>query len=166
MSRRLVQMIFVSVPLWVSVGWAADEDLGPAAEFVGAERCGKCHKSAMEAWQKSAHRRAQQALSGKQVQDARCVRCHGVDVQKVAGVQCESCHGAGKTYARRYVMKDKELSRIVGLDPPSEKTCQRCHTESAPKIRASNFGEMLQRIAHGQDKPEPEPEPKSKSKSK
>jgi hypothetical protein len=154
MPHRLGRTILLLIPLWVSVGLAADENLGPAAEYTGAHRCGRCHESALAVWHKSAHQRAHRALSEKQARDPRCVRCHGVSSPKVAGVQCESCHGAGHLYAKRYVMKDKVLSRIVGLTKVDEKSCRRCHTETAPKIRTPKFSDMIMRIAHGLDQPE------------
>jgi hypothetical protein len=69
----------------------------------------------------------------------------------VGGVQCESCHGSGIYYAKRYVMKDRELARIVGLVDVAAKTCQRCHTESTPSIQAFDFRRLWEVIAHGQD---------------
>ncbi|MBN2497465.1 MAG: hypothetical protein JXR96_22930 [Deltaproteobacteria bacterium] len=120
-------------------------------EFVGEGRCQDCHRSAHQVWKASAHARAHEALSGAQSADPRCTQCHGVAVRGVAGVQCESCHGAGHYYAKRYVMRDEVLCRIVGLDEVGEKTCKRCHTENNPSIRAFDYPAMWRIVQHGRE---------------
>ncbi|MCX7959164.1 MAG: hypothetical protein N3B13_08965, partial [Deltaproteobacteria bacterium] len=61
---------------------------------------------------------------------------------------CEACHGAGKYYAQEYVMKDKELSKLIGLKIPDEKSCEKCHTEDSPKINKMNLKEGMKKIEH------------------
>jgi len=63
-------------------------------------------------------------------------------------VQCETCHGAGRHYAKVLVMRDAELSRVVGLREPKADTCLRCHTQDAPNIRPFDPREKLERIRH------------------
>jgi hypothetical protein len=127
---------------------------GVADQFVGAKRCGECHQAALDAWKASAHARAHDALPKKHVKDPRCTQCHGAGESWTSGVQCESCHGAGRHYSERYVMKDPELSRIVGLTDADEKTCRRCHTEASPSIRPYEHASMWQAISHGLDQQE------------
>jgi len=122
---------------------------GVAGQFEGSARCGECHRAALEAWQTSIHARAQQALPSEHAADPRCVQCHGSSETGRAGVQCESCHGAGKHYSARYVMKDSRLSRIVGLEDVGEKTCRRCHTGSSPSIQPFDYDAMWKLIEHG-----------------
>jgi formate-dependent nitrite reductase cytochrome c552 subunit len=121
-----------------------------AADFVGPESCKGCHPAAYAAWQQSKHARATDSLSEAQKKDARCLSCHAPDQaqQATANVSCETCHGAGQYYAPAYVMKDPELSRLVGLVDPSEKGCRTCHDASSPSLRPFNFVESLKAIDH------------------
>lgn len=121
-----------------------------AADFVGPESCKGCHPAAYTAWQQSKHARATDSLSEAQKKDARCLSCHAPDQaqQNVAHVTCETCHGGGQYYSPAYVMKDPELSRLVGLVDPSEKMCRTCHDASSPSLRPFNFVESLKAIDH------------------
>lgn len=149
--RRWVVLCMAGVGLgcgsWVlAAGMAGNTD-----EMVGAARCGECHKAAYQVWQAGAHARAHESLEGKQGQDPRCTQCHGSGAQPTSGVQCEACHGPGRHYAFRYVMRDKVLNRIVGLDDPNEKTCLRCHTDTAPTIKPFEYKRLWASMAHGLD---------------
>lgn len=124
---------------------------GEPSPFVGATRCGDCHKAAYQAWKDSAHSKSNAALPADMRADARCVRCHGSTDAGTGGVQCESCHGEGKYYARRHVMKDHVLSRIVGLTDVSQKTCVRCHTIDSPTVRPFSWERAWPVITHGMD---------------
>lgn len=130
-----------------------------AQNYVGAERCGQCHEFAYKMWLTSSHAKAHQALTPEQLGDAKCNNCHtvvqdGADASnvattaKLAGVQCEACHGAGKVYQASYVMKDKDLAHAVGLIDPTAATCQQCHTEGAPSIAPFDFKTLWARIDH------------------
>lgn len=154
--RRWVAFLLVGIGLgcgsWVlAAGMAGNTD-----EMVGATRCGECHKAALAAWKQSRHAHAHESLSGKQGQDPRCTQCHGSGGQDTASVQCESCHGPGKHYAFRYVMRDKVLNRIVGLAEPNEQTCRKCHTDTAPTLSPFDYKRLWTAVVHGQD-----PEPKA-----
>jgi hypothetical protein len=122
------------------------------SDFVGASACKGCHLSAYQAWERSPHARAQKALSASQATDQRCTLCHGGQEGRMVGVQCENCHGAGQIYMHINVMKDRELSRIVGLTQVTENTCRRCHTEVSPSIRPFDYVRMWAPIAHSRDK--------------
>ena len=63
-------------------------------------------------------------------------------------VTCESCHGGGQYYSARYVMKDAELARLVGLLDPSEKGCRTCHDASSPSLKPFDFVAKLKAIDH------------------
>ena len=134
---------FWLLPLLVVSGVAG------AADFVGPESCKGCHPAAYAAWQQSKHARANDSLSEAQKKDARCLSCHSPDqAHQVAHVTCETCHGGGQYYSPAYVMKDPELSRLVGLVDPSEKMCRNCHDASSPSLRPFNFVESLKAIDH------------------
>lgn len=120
-----------------------------AADFIGPENCKACHPAAYEAWKESQHSRAASALSPKQQKDGRCLSCHSPEGGKGhADVGCESCHGPGQFYAPKYVMKDSELSRAVGMVDPSEKQCLKCHDANAPSLKPFKFAEKLKLIDH------------------
>jgi hypothetical protein len=129
--------------LWVALPAAA-------TDFMGAESCKACHAEAYAAWRTSKHARAYESLTEQQRKDARCVSCHAPDLasQGVAGVSCETCHGGGQHYAPEYVMRDPELSRLVGLVDPSEKQCRVCHDASSPSLQPFHFGDKLKLIDH------------------
>ena len=150
-----------------------------AADFVGPESCKACHPAAYAAWRSSKHARAFESLSPQEKKDARCVSCHAPDLrtQQVTGVSCEACHGGGQYYSPEYVMKDPELSRLVGLVDPSEKQCRNCHDASSPSLQPFDFREKLKLIDHwSQEKtsnaapgtktaPAPAPAPKKKAEA-
>ncbi|MFL5321698.1 MAG: multiheme c-type cytochrome [Myxococcaceae bacterium] len=121
-----------------------------AADFLGPESCKACHPDAYTAWKASKHARAKESLSTQQQKDSRCLSCHSPNEadQHVEQVSCESCHGGGQFYSASYVMKDSELSRLVGLQDPSEKSCRNCHDASSPSLRPFNFVEKLKLIDH------------------
>ena len=120
-----------------------------AAEFIGPENCKVCHPAAYESWKDSQHSRAAGSLSPKQQKDGRCLSCHSPEQAKnVADVGCETCHGGGQYYAPRFVMKDAELARAVGLVDPSEKMCLKCHDANAPSLQPFKFVEKLKLIDH------------------
>ena len=95
------------------------------AEFVGAEKCGVCHRKAFGAWSQSKHSHAFESLTKGRPDDenyivrtfdAECLCCHttGWDPQQalryssgfvdeettphLAGQQCENCHGPGSLH--------------------------------------------------------------------
>lgn len=112
--------------------------------FVGADKCGMCHKSdkqgkQLSIWQSSEHAKAYKTLQSDgankiakdkgfktaAVETEACLKCHASGYQKDAkvtgkfkaadGVQCETCHGAGSEYQALKVMKDRKLAVQNGL---------------------------------------------------
>jgi hypothetical protein len=125
-----------------------------AADTVGAETCRACHPAAYEAWRASPHARARETLPERSRNDKRCLSCHAPDAaQGLAGVSCEACHGGGRLYAARYVMRDPELARAVGLADPGERACAGCHTESTPSLVRFEYERKLPLIRHWEDRP-------------
>lgn len=121
-----------------------------AHEFLGPQSCQGCHPDAFAAWKVSPHARAREALSPMQQKDARCLSCHSPNEAdaKVANITCETCHGGAQYYSPRYVMKDAELARLLGLIDPSEKACRTCHDASSPSLKAFDFVTKLKAIDH------------------
>lgn len=130
---------------------------GPAFagdDHIGAERCGACHQAQYEAWRKTPHADALARLTEKQQQDPQCRSCHTMDPWSqdaaLAGVQCESCHGPGRAYAPDYVMRDKNLSSLMGLKPVDASTCQPCHRADAPRLRPFDYTALVKMVMHAQ----------------
>lgn len=123
--------------------------LALGADFVGPENCRACHPTAYAAWKDSQHAQSTGSLSARQLADGRCLSCHAPDRSKGAeAVSCETCHGGGQFYSPTYVMKDRELSRAVGLIDPSERLCVKCHDANAPALSPFNFAEKLKALDH------------------
>ena len=120
-----------------------------AGQFVGAAACGECHRSAYQTWSATAHAKANERLPRDNRNDSRCLRCHGSADGSTGGVQCETCHGAGVVYAKRHVMKDKELAHLVGLVKVSLEDCRRCHTATSPALRPFAPETAWLQIRHG-----------------
>ena len=136
----------------------ATPSLSRAGDKVGPETCKACHPAAYETWLASPHARAREALPERSRDEPRCLSCHAPDAEDgLVGVSCEACHGGGRAYAQRYVMRDPELARAVGLLDPGEKTCTACHTESAPSLVRFEYQRKLPLIQHWPEPPAPKP---------
>lgn len=106
--------------------------------FIGAEKCGECHKNAFKTWSATKHAQAFHSLERgrkgqeqnwvSRVYDPECLACHvtGWDPQEVLrydsgyfnaettrhlqGQQCENCHGPGSHHAEQeWRLKDGKL---------------------------------------------------------
>ncbi|WP_248355157.1 cytochrome c family protein [Anaeromyxobacter oryzae] len=153
MSRSLVRALAVAAVLASAAARAAGDKVGP-------ETCRACHPSAFDAWHASPHARALESLPERSRKDPRCLSCHAPDLDDgLSGVSCESCHGPGRMYAARYVMRDPELSRAVGLADPGEKRCLACHTDSTPSLEKFDYARKLPLIAHGREPAAEPPRP-------
>ena len=121
-------------------------------EYVGAEACGSCHAKEYRQWKKSGHAQALDRLSKTQQRDRVCRSCHTTEPLSndpaLSGVQCESCHGAGRFYAPRHVMKDPKLAPLMGLKPVTEATCVQCHRADGPSVKPFDFAAQLELVRH------------------
>lgn len=127
--------------------------LGPASsDTVGAEACKTCHPAEYAQWRTTGHATALARLPAKDQRDRVCRSCHtmepGSEDAALSGVQCESCHGGGTLYAQRYVMKDKVLAKLLGLDEITKATCLSCHTSETPGMAPFDFEKALVRVIH------------------
>ncbi len=129
----------------------------PKAEYVGSERCKKCHESEYKVWKESGHAHAYDTLvkatrpSLRQF-DGECVRCHVVGLEYRTGfadekktphllhVGCESCHGPASLHVKNYT--DEKLNALMNPWKPkdgeteaqkqarlnrADQFCQTCH---------------------------------------
>ncbi len=85
-------------------------------KVVGPKKCGQCHESAVKAWKASKHakgfrsltknprrkvsRKIAKAMNVRLIKRGFCAGCHYTSIPRgnrtkaIAGVSCESCHGA------------------------------------------------------------------------
>ena len=113
---------------------------GGAAKFVGAEKCGSCHKKAYAKWKTTRHahafesleigRKGQEDTWVSRIHDPECLACHvtGWDPQQalpyhngftsaeetphLKGQQCENCHGPGGEHTRLEELWVKDRSAV------------------------------------------------------
>lgn len=136
-----------------------------SAEYLGVKKCKMCHMKQYKSWKATSMAKSLENLkSGVKADakkkagldpnkdyttDANCLKCHTTgygeaggfksmaDTPKLAGVQCESCHGAGGDY-RKVMMKNPKYKideiKAAGLIVPSEdeKGCLKCHGADSP----------------------------------
>jgi hypothetical protein len=141
-------------------------------EFVGAQRCNECHKKAYAKWRTTGHASAFDSLrTGRRdiprIHDPECLACHvtGWNPQdvyryetgwisesqtpKLAGNQCENCHGPGSRHIALIKsgqkMKARNLVR-VSLEQARDKLCVTCHDlDNSPHF---DFESYWEEIAH------------------
>ena len=143
--RRVAVWAVASVLLAAGVANSAEN-------YIGSERCRACHEFEFQVWERSAHHRADGALTEAQRADPKCNTCHTMAAEtgdNATSVGCERCHGPGKYYYPDYVMKDRELARAVWLVDSKPEQCTQCHTEGTPSIRPFSFKEMWAKMDHG-----------------
>jgi YVTN family beta-propeller protein len=125
-------------------------------KYVGAEKCGSCHSGPRmghqyAVWKMGPHARAWSVLSTPAAYEQaakkgisepqtapECLNCHSTgygaahaESSSVSqGVTCEACHGPGSGYMAEAVMRDKPGAAQAGLQPVTEATCRRCHSDS------------------------------------
>ena len=157
-------------------------------KFVGVATCKMCHKgqskgNQFEIWEASKHAKAIDGLKTEQAlkiakekgltvppsEAPECVKCHtagfGVDASmfeakfdKLQGVQCEACHGAGADYKTLTIMKDRAKSIENGMNPilvsdgTAQKQCLKCHNSESPVFKGFNFQEYWDKIKHPRPK--------------
>jgi hypothetical protein len=139
--RLAVVMVWAGLP----AGTSAEPAL-----IVGPNKCGECHKNETSIWQKTHHfstfrdlakdKDAQDVASKMGVKrisaaDSPCLDCH-FTVQSpnnaIAGVSCESCHGAGKDWIQVHA----EFSgKKEGQESKSEIAARWAKSEAAGMIR-------------------------------
>ncbi|MGL1935962.1 MAG: cytochrome c family protein [Fibrobacterales bacterium] len=174
MKISVISLVFILGIFWVGTVQAAD----PAHKFVGAAKCKTCHKKKKDGeqyqqWQKSGHANAFKTLGTAEAKEVakkngvtgdpqkapQCLKCHvtayGVDAKYLDksykmenGVQCESCHGPGKDYKKKKVMKDHAKSIAAGMIVPDEKTCTTCHNKESPTYKPFNYKKKYKKVNH------------------
>jgi hypothetical protein len=169
---------------WVSFvslaySWAQPPQCDPA-KVVGPMRCASCHENEVRVWMQTPHAKTLEDLHRRPEANAIaakmglrsikrgdvCLDCHytsqnvGTKNQIVAGVSCESCHGAAldwitihNDYGGPTVLKNqesaahkekrREAAMTYGMRNPSNvyliaRSCMQCHT--VPNEKLVNVG--------------------------
>ena len=168
MKIALRSLSFVCVGAVIVAGSArAGADLDPTL-YAGTKSCRMCHKKEASGnqygkWQEGPHAKAYEVLATDEakavaaklgIADAqksgKCLKCHAtayhfgeeVKTEKVTaeeGVSCESCHGPGKKYKSKTVMKDHARCIENGMVYPATKNCKLCHNDTAPSWKADRY---------------------------
>ncbi len=145
MFRKISAIVFVCSLVLLAMPEQASTDRGE----VGATGCRVCHPDQYRAWSEGPHSKAYSILDSKQRKSSKCLRCHTMDKQPhLQAVQCESCHGIGKYYAKDYIMKDAKLAEAVGLKPGKLDDCARCHNDEAPGMKAFDSKQSWKLLPH------------------
>ena len=124
--------------------------LSTAPPYVGVDECAKCHQAEYDIWKNTGHAHAMATLQSRNQQlDHGCVKCHVVGYEQggfqaiystpqFSNVQCESCHGPGRSHAENPGKGYGFMSVPVG--------CMQCHTQSnSPDF---NFALYYPKIRH------------------
>lgn len=129
------------------------------ANYVGSETCVKCHQTAGEIWEHSAHAHAFDALVQRGADaDPNCISCHTIGFgtssgyrreftgQKLVNVGCESCHGPGSLHVRQ---KEGDASIAFMFRPLDAGDCRKCHFGEFS--RPFDWNEFWPLIQHGKE---------------
>ncbi|HEY1599625.1 MAG TPA: multiheme c-type cytochrome [Pirellulales bacterium] len=123
-------------------------------QFVGAAKCGECHKTAFGIWSKTKHAQATQSLATAhppRLADPECVSCHATgwspqefqpfaggfvslaETPLLVGNGCENCHGPGGGHVEAEAEKDlgrrntmRQAMRLTKATV-AENQCTKCH---------------------------------------
>jgi hypothetical protein len=157
----------------------SDADVGfvrcDPSKVVGSDTCVKCHQQELEAWRQTPHFQTFESLQRKPAakdiaarlglrsvkRNDECTKCHfttqttGGHARAVAGVSCESCHGAAKNWIDLHAdygpglakaqeteqHRTERLQRSIaaGMNNPANlylvaRQCLACHTSPDEKL--------------------------------
>ncbi|HZT42339.1 MAG TPA: multiheme c-type cytochrome [Chthonomonadaceae bacterium] len=146
---------------------AAEEGLDPisaqqttADTYAGQDRCQGCHATAYHVALASAHAHAYETLIQKGSEyDPECLRCHTVGygardgfvnlqtTPRLAGVQCESCHGRGTEHIKAIQSGKQGRAATLTLRAVTPNSCVRCH--DAENSADFHFATFWPKIKHG-----------------
>ena len=161
MMRWLLTFLSAAVAVCVITAVSVEEKKETPHEYVGSKQCRICHNapakgSMSDIWSKTKHAEAHPTLLTPAAKEAakklgikepeksgECLRCHstayGMTKKQVTekikveeGVGCESCHGAGKDYAKLGIMEDRQKSVPAGMIYPAKDICVKCHNAESP----------------------------------
>ncbi len=139
---KATRFLTVATSLCIALGVRGAE---PDPMYVGARKCGVCHKkeligNQLAAWRHGPHAGAFETLRSERSStiasesglvvpphlSPRCLECHSTGamisprdqafrLDLADGVQCEACHGPGSRYRKKKIMSDLDRARALGL---------------------------------------------------
>lgn len=137
--------------------------------IIPTKMCMMCHRKAdmgdqAGKWKAGPHAKAFDSLKTDEAKavaaklgvsdpttSGKCLRCHstayGFTEERVStkispqdGVDCQSCHGAGKTYVMKHKKDPAKAYAEMGLVKPNEaNTCSRCHNKDNPTYNPERY---------------------------
>jgi hypothetical protein len=171
--------------------WGAERDFDPLqcdpAQVLGADSCAKCHENEVRQWKLTPHHETFESLHRNPAAKAitkrlglstvkrndTCVQCHYTQQQKgervrvVAGVSCESCHGAARDWialhndyggssatkageSAEHRQQRRNASVAAGMNNPMNmyimaRQCLACHT--TPNEQLVNVGGHTRKVS-------------------
>ncbi len=152
----LAGLAFVAAMSLAAVGNVATAQeirLDPA-KVAGPDACGECHKTSVAVWKKTKHARTFKELPRmkeakaiakklgirRMKAESACLSCHFTSaevkgkVKPIAGITCESCHGAGKNWIKEHSdYGGKGVTRES--EDPGHKKARFAKSEDAGMIR-------------------------------
>jgi hypothetical protein len=155
-SPRLTLAALLGAILPFSPALAAPE----ADKVGGPQSCAECHIQEIEAWKLSVHfrtfnelhRRPETAAMlerlglGAIKHEPQCMACHYLNktveasLQAVAGVSCESCHGAGRDWVQTHGDYGKGFTKAT--ETAEHRTARRAQALAAGMIVPANLYEV------------------------
>lgn len=127
---------------------AQDAPAPAEATYLGADKCKMCHMKQHTSYMKMKHAKAIETLSAEEQKKPECVKCHvtgygktgGFEsmekTPKLAGVQCEACHGAGSLHMKSTKEDKKKTINGKGID------CRECHSPHIDVDRKKGVAEV------------------------
>lgn len=121
------------------------EDDDARFHAVGSQACRVCHRAIWQAWERTPHARAAEALDFDQRLSPDCQPCHLPYDEVEPGVGCEACHGPGSAYAALAVMIDPYKRQRAGLENALH-GCVECHNSGHPFHRERDLEAARRRV--------------------
>lgn len=148
-NRRLAEERMAQLQKSRSGSAAADQ--GETRDYLGSQTCAGCHPRENDIWLTSRHAHAFDILVKKNADfNPECVGCHVTGFRARGGfedarntpdlinVQCESCHGPGKTHPQ----DPRKPYGVAG----GEVSCRPCHT--ATNSPGFDFASYWPKVKH------------------
>ena len=150
MSWNLKWAVIGSLAALLSAAFGQEPVAPQASPFVSADACMECHAPYYQAWAETKHSNTFRRLEAAEREKVECLRCHVTGTPdtiaaeggkpSLPGVQCEACHGAGRTHVE--AAKAGVVKKGLVVRNPEEQTCKRCHNEGSPHYRPFFYGAM------------------------
>ena len=163
-GRRRLSAAIVATLLCAALvpGARSESSARQEAEYVGSRACRSCHLREHRSWERGVHANVFDLLAPGVRSEAKlkvnlqpdldyrtnelCLQCHTVgygtpsgfksieETPELAGVGCETCHGAGSEYVADDVMgkdnRDHSFEEVINkglIYPVPEAVCTQCH---------------------------------------